>query len=97
AVLLAVLRAGGAYLPLDSALPVDRLGYMLADSGASVLLTRRSLPAAVQLAAAGLPMVDLDDLAGLAGDIGAFQETAADPSALAYVLYTSGSTGRPKG
>ncbi|GAA3846449.1 hypothetical protein GCM10022243_10790 [Saccharothrix violaceirubra] len=81
--LLAVLKAGGAYLPLDPDYPVDRLRYMLADSGARVLIGDF---------AADVPTVPVDvPDPVLTGDPG------TGPDHLAYVIYTSGSTGRPKG
>ncbi|MEU2742274.1 amino acid adenylation domain-containing protein [Streptomyces sp. NPDC007095] len=88
-VLLAVWRAGAAYLPLDPEYPDDRLAWMAADSGARVVLARGPAPA-------GLPGLDIDTLAhGYYGtDAGL---PAPDPGRLAYLTYTSGSTGRPKG
>jgi amino acid adenylation domain-containing protein len=92
--MLATLKAGGAYLPLDPAHPRDRLQAMLADSGARVLLTEAALPA---LEVAGTTCVlDLDDPHRANGN----EDPPAidfDPSQLLYVLYTSGSTGTPKG
>ncbi|MET9608908.1 amino acid adenylation domain-containing protein [Streptomyces sp. NPDC006512] len=97
--LLAVMKAGAAYLPLDSDHPQDRLAYMLDDAGARTVVTAREQ-------AEGLPelpdltLVRLDD-AGTAAAL-----AAQDPAPLgldipldraAYVIYTSGSTGRPKG
>ncbi|MEV4898732.1 AMP-binding protein, partial [Nonomuraea sp. NPDC055795] len=88
--LLAVFKAGGAYLPLDPAYPDDRLMYMLADAGAAVLLgddPKRGLGAEHHL--------------GPGADLTAYPDTplspAARPGNLAYVMYTSGSTGAPKG
>ncbi|WKB55711.1 non-ribosomal peptide synthetase [Eleftheria terrae] len=94
---LAVLKAGGAYLPLDPALPGARLAAMIEDSAAVLLLGCGELPAGV--AGTGVPVLDLGrDAGGWAGepahDLG--REGQA-PSDLAYVIYTSGSTGRPKG
>lgn len=95
--LLAVLAAGGAYVPLDPGFPPERLGYMLADSGAAVLLTASDAAGDIDVPD-GVVLLDLDiDQATLAGlDDGplAAIATAHDP---AYVIYTSGSTGRPKG
>ncbi|HEX6039303.1 MAG TPA: amino acid adenylation domain-containing protein [Longimicrobium sp.] len=94
---LAVLKAGGAYLPLDAAYPADRLRYMLADSRAALIVAPGGLPAG--LADADLPPVV--DLRAEADAIAAQPTTPparrADVENVAYVIYTSGSTGRPKG
>ena len=94
--LLAVLKAGGAYVPLDPAYPAERLAYMLADSGAEVLLTRQALRDRLPDHSAQVVCLDADE-----GAIAARPETApeggAGPDHLAYIIYTSGSTGRPKG
>ncbi|HEX8696157.1 MAG TPA: amino acid adenylation domain-containing protein, partial [Longimicrobium sp.] len=106
AALLGVLKAGGAYLPLDPSYPPDRLRYMLEDSGARVLVTQRALRDRLDgvLAAAGGAVLCLD--ADEPGEADSFEadsfETdapapAAAPANLAYVIYTSGTTGRPKG
>ncbi|SHE79580.1 fengycin family lipopeptide synthetase D [Seinonella peptonophila] len=91
--MIAVLKAGGAYLPLDPDYPVERIGYMLSDSGVSMLLTQESIsipdhyhgqvicvdePSLDQLPRENLPCIN-------------------KPNDLAYVIYTSGSTGKPKG
>ncbi|GAA3846461.1 hypothetical protein GCM10022243_10800 [Saccharothrix violaceirubra] len=90
--LLAVLKAGGAYLPLDPEYPADRLAYMLRDSAAPVLLTDPDLVGT--LAGEGRTVVPVTDglLAGLTED-------PPDRIAghLVYAIYTSGSTGLPKG
>ncbi|HJT64896.1 MAG TPA: MupA/Atu3671 family FMN-dependent luciferase-like monooxygenase, partial [Pyrinomonadaceae bacterium] len=93
--LLAVLKAGGAYLPLDPRYPEDRLRFMLADSQARVLLTPTGSPFA---SAADVQRVFLDSSwAQLAGESEENPLTETTPENLAYVIYTSGSTGRPKG
>jgi amino acid adenylation domain-containing protein len=102
AAMLAVFKAGGAYIPLDPGHPPQRLGQVLAQSGARVVLAERrfgpALAQALEGAARGsAPRVFfLEDLAGRE-----YAETnlAAPcvPRNLAYVIYTSGSTGRPKG
>ncbi|NOK38903.1 amino acid adenylation domain-containing protein, partial [Corallococcus exercitus] len=90
--MLAILHAGGAYLPLDPGYPSDRLAWMLRDSRARVLVTQRSLRDAVP--ADGLDVVFIEET----GDgEAAHAPGAALPATLAYVIYTSGSTGRPKG
>ncbi|MFI9722812.1 amino acid adenylation domain-containing protein [Streptomyces sp. NPDC052396] len=94
--MLAVLKAGAAYLPLDPAYPYDRLRYMLSDSGAGALITADdALPAGL---AAGLPVVDLGrHRQAIAGRSAGPLPRTGHPDSLAYVIYTSGSTGRPKG
>ncbi|HEV3048992.1 MAG TPA: AMP-binding protein, partial [Longimicrobium sp.] len=93
---LAVLKAGGAYVPLDPAYPAERLAFMLADSGAPLLLTRLPLPEGLAPHAVQVVCLDADRERIQA-------ESAQAPAAgvlsetLAYVIYTSGSTGRPKG
>jgi amino acid adenylation domain-containing protein len=95
--LLAILAAGGVYLPLDPAYPADRLAFMLEDSGAPLVLTFGRFAAA--LPARGAAVLRLDE-PGLAEETR--EETpeilpAIHPENLAYLIYTSGSTGRPKG
>jgi len=94
--LLAVLKAGGAYLPLDPTYPQARLQYMLQDAAVSLVLTR---PAAGRvLPAAGACVLDLDQAAeAIAAESGENPAGGAGPDDLAYIIHTSGSTGRPKG
>ncbi len=95
AALLAVLKVGAAFLPLDAALPRTRLASYLDDARPAVLLTQRAL--LPRLPGTGdLPVLLLDDApADAAGEVaGGWPEV--DPEAPAYVLYTSGSTGKPK-
>ncbi len=100
--ILAVLKAGGAYLPLDPAHPAERLAWMLADSGAAVVVTQdrlaEALPALLPGAARPLRVVRLESareaIARQADEPPAVAVDAAQP---AYVIYTSGSTGTPKG
>jgi amino acid adenylation domain-containing protein len=90
-VLLAVLKTGGHYIPLDPAYPQDRKEYMLRQAGARVLLTTRRY--------AGENLGDIVVYADepVADDPAPWQDPVVDPENLAYVIYTSGSTGRPKG
>ncbi|GAB4192333.1 MAG: hypothetical protein OHK0022_06440 [Roseiflexaceae bacterium] len=93
--LLAVLIAGGAYVPIDPAYPPARRALMLEDSRATALISRAAL-------ADGLPphqakLLDLDMLADEPLPSGAMPLPSVLPDQLAYVIYTSGSTGRPKG
>lgn len=93
--LLAVLKAGGAYLPLDLEYPQDRLVYMLSDSGAGVLLTARALES--RLSEAGAVLRILLDEVDLRTEPEINPSVDVDGDQLGYVIYTSGSTGRPKG
>jgi amino acid adenylation domain-containing protein len=94
--ILAVLKAGGAYVPLDPAYPAERLAFMLADSGAPLLLTRS--PLAEGLASHGAEVVRLDaDGERIEAERAQAPAAGVLPDNLAYVIYTSGSTGRPKG
>ncbi|HTQ79837.1 MAG TPA: amino acid adenylation domain-containing protein, partial [Thermoanaerobaculia bacterium] len=91
AALLAVLKAGGAYLPLDPSSPPERLAFLLADAQPAALLAPPALAARL---GAALPCLWIEAGTGVdAGD----PESSAGPENLAYILYTSGSTGRPKG
>lgn len=103
--LLAILKAGAAYVSLDAAYPAARLGLMIADAQPALLVLQEKFRPAVDaaLAAAG-DVAPAPVLLGLESEAGALAATAADPFAatatagsLAYVSYTSGSTGRPKG
>jgi amino acid adenylation domain-containing protein len=92
--LLAVLKAGGAYLPLDPEHPAERLAYILEDSAVPVLITTGALAAKLPSGRARVVLMD---------DPESWTESAERlrvpgvASNLAYVIYTSGSTGRPKG
>ncbi len=101
---LGVLKAGGAYLPLDSSYPPERLTYMFEDSRAPLLLTQEALLGILPAPEAEVICLDRDWPAIARGDEDGKVATARlvqvpppYPSDLAYVIYTSGSTGRPKG
>ncbi|BAJ33294.1 MULTISPECIES: non-ribosomal peptide synthetase [Kitasatospora] len=93
--LLAVLKAGAAYLPLDTDYPAARLAYMLADAAPRLLLAtpaaRRALPECA------VPLLDPEEAAEEAAEDVPAALPDVDPAHPAYVIYTSGSTGRPKG
>ncbi|MFE2043338.1 amino acid adenylation domain-containing protein [Streptomyces sp. NPDC059477] len=96
--LLAVLKAGSAYVPLDPEQPPRRLAHMLTDSAPVVLVTTAAHRALLD--GADSPVLLLDDPAGplaAAPDTPPDPEGGAGPDHLAYVIYTSGSTGTPKG
>ncbi|HEX5727174.1 MAG TPA: amino acid adenylation domain-containing protein, partial [Longimicrobiaceae bacterium] len=94
AALLAVNKAGGAFLPVDPEYPAERRRWMLEDSGARVVLTTAAL--APGLPATDAAVVALDGIVGEIEDDGNLP-VEADPENAAYVIFTSGSTGRPKG
>ena len=97
--MLGAWLAGAAYLPLDPAYPAGRLGFMVADSGARVLVSRRSVAAALA-GELDVPVLWLDD-PQVAGELAETPPVplggAAAAAALAYVIYTSGTTGVPNG
>ncbi len=100
---LAVLKAGGCYVPLDATYSGERLAFMAVDAQARMLVTRGEVPDGLGDLGSGSTELRLDDpalMAALAAESDADlppEETGLDPENLAYVIYTSGSTGRPKG
>jgi amino acid adenylation domain-containing protein len=92
--LLAVLKAGGAYLPLDPNYPGDRLAFMIADSRVPVLLAEK--PLLEKLPVHEARVLPLEGAADAGKDV-QWPGLKVMPENLAYVIYTSGSTGRPKG
>src|SRR5262249_29985238 len=92
--ILAILKSGKIYSVLDLVNPPERLQYMLSDLGARVIITdTRSAGLAHQVAAASIPIIDMDRLKG--EDRPILVERPADSTMAVY--YTSGSTGQPKG
>ncbi|MFC7451439.1 amino acid adenylation domain-containing protein, partial [Rhodococcus daqingensis] len=96
--LLAVVKAGGGYLPVDPNYPADRIEYMLADAKPICVIATTDSEMALP---AELPIIELDtvDLSGFdaATVTDADRRAPLSPANVAYVIYTSGSTGRPKG
>jgi amino acid adenylation domain-containing protein len=90
--ILGILKAGGAYVPLDPAYPRERVQFMLADSGVSVVVTEAAFVEDFAGFGASLVLVD-----GGLGEAEVGPESGVGPEDLAYVIYTSGSTGEPKG
>jgi amino acid adenylation domain-containing protein len=94
--ILAIVKAGAAYVPLDSTYPADRLAFMLDDSKPALLLTEESMRPAIPRCAAQVVCVDTERDA-IASEIVQNPVTNANGDNLVYVIYTSGSTGQPKG
>jgi amino acid adenylation domain-containing protein len=92
--LLAVLKVGAAYVPMDPGYPRPRLEHMLIDSGAQLVITESDLAAALPESQAAHLLLDRADLEAVPDTAPAWE---FDENALAYVIYTSGSTGVPKG
>ncbi|WP_445327111.1 amino acid adenylation domain-containing protein [Xenorhabdus sp. PB30.3] len=101
--LLAILKAGGGYVPLDPAYPAERLTYMLENSSPQILLTQAAQAEKLFLSTSVItvPIMELDTQASLLAEQPADNPDARAlgvmPHHLAYVIYTSGSTGKPKG
>jgi amino acid adenylation domain-containing protein len=91
--ILATLKSGSAYVPLDPGYPQERLAFLLADAAPAVLLTDRALLDSLPPHGAAVLLVDE---AAADGDDSPLN-IAAEPGNAAYVIYTSGSTGKPKG
>jgi len=94
--ILGILKAGAAYLPLDSNYPLERLIYMLQDSDLSVLLTQENI--ANNISFTGIQTIKLDhDWPIISQQDTVNPISDVKPENLAYIIYTSGSTGKPKG
>lgn len=91
--MLAVLKAGGAYLPIDPAYPPERIKYMLDDAGAGILLTQTKFINYVEFPG---QIIDLQAAENYQGET-ANLDSINQASDLAYIIYTSGTTGQPKG
>lgn len=94
--LLAVLKAGSPYLPLDPALPLSGVNFRLQDARSPILVTRRSRLGETAIAAPQIVCIEADG-GTLAQQSPANPVSATAAANLAYVIYTSGSTGQPKG
>ncbi|BCQ60927.1 hypothetical protein PBOI14_26770 [Pseudomonas sp. Boi14] len=93
--MLAVLKAGAAYVPIDPSLPAERIAYLLQDSAPLAVLVQsatRELPGSLAVVS-----IDLDGVAWQEAELGNPLLPHLTPAHLAYVIYTSGSTGLPKG
>ncbi|MPZ14326.1 MAG: amino acid adenylation domain-containing protein [Chloroflexi bacterium] len=94
--LLGILKAGAAYLPLDPALPQQRIAFLLEDTEVPVLLTQQALVDELPATAARTICLDAD-WPTIAQELQEAPASGVAPEHLAYVIYTSGSTGQPKG
>ncbi|MGZ6550796.1 MAG: non-ribosomal peptide synthetase, partial [Tumebacillaceae bacterium] len=94
--MLAILKAGGTYVPLDPAYPQERLTFMLEDAQVAVLVTEQHLMNALPEHGARVILLDSDREA-IAQENTENPDVVVDTETLAYVIFTSGSTGRPKG
>ncbi len=90
--ILAILKAGGAYLPIDPDYPKERVNYLIADSGAALVLTQRPFTDHLQR----VDLLYIDDPAQEMADSTNLTQVN-QPKDMAYIIYTSGSTGQPKG
>jgi len=98
ATMLAVLKTGAGYVPLDPEFPADRLSYMAQDANLSVLVTESALTTRIDSEGTARLLLDeaTDELDALP-TTRLTSDAAFDGTSVAYVIYTSGSTGRPKG
>jgi amino acid adenylation domain-containing protein len=94
--MLAILKAGAAYVPVDPSYPGERVSFMLEDTRLSIILTQRSLFKKLSSQIAQIICVDTDEKE-IREENSADLDCEVEPESLAYVIYTSGSTGKPKG
>ncbi len=92
---LAIMRAGGAYVPIDPDYPEDRIQHMIADSGMTVAVTQASVASNLPSTITKLVIDDPED--GLNDSVAPLAQSLAEPEGMAYMIYTSGSSGLPKG
>jgi amino acid adenylation domain-containing protein/thioester reductase-like protein/non-ribosomal peptide synthase protein (TIGR01720 family) len=91
--ILSVLKAGGCYVPIDPQYPEERISYMLSDSGAKILLTKKSFYDKFNFSGTVYDLEDKNLFPGNAGN----PKVINKPGDLVYIIYTSGTTGKPKG
>ncbi|MGI6114403.1 MAG: non-ribosomal peptide synthetase, partial [Mahellales bacterium] len=90
--IMAIIKAGGCYLPIDPEYPTDRIDYMLKDSGTKVLLTEKQLMSRLNYSGVVIDVYNEE----LRGESKTNLEIINKPNDLVYAIYTSGSTGNPK-
>ena len=91
--ILAIIKAGGAYLPISPENPTERTSYILEDAGAKLLLVHDKIKSKISFAGRVFSLDDVHIFSGPASNL----RNVNSPRDLAYVIYTSGSTGKPKG
>ncbi|HLW71078.1 MAG TPA: amino acid adenylation domain-containing protein [Candidatus Binataceae bacterium] len=98
--MLAVLQAGGAYLPLDPGFPAERLAFMITDSSTGLVITRSAMASRFspsRLSESPVRTLVIDQPGDVRDEDGSVKTAQPGPANLAYLMYTSGSTGTPKG
>src|SRR5690606_7489942 len=93
--IVAILKAGGTYVPLDPEWPLERMRYVVRDIGVKALITDSALSTHEAVAGLGLPVI-VADRVECQQSPARFTPATRHADQLAYVMYTSGSTGRPK-
>ncbi|MFB6499508.1 lichenysin non-ribosomal peptide synthetase LicA [Bacillus haynesii] len=93
---LAILKAGAAYVPIDPGYPAERIGYVLKDSGAELLLTQTNIAVPEEFSGETL-LLDSILSEEITNDDEVNPQAGTQPNNLAYLIYTSGTTGQPKG
>ncbi|MBW9155186.1 amino acid adenylation domain-containing protein [Clostridium tagluense] len=91
--IMGILKSGGAYLPIDSNYPKDRIEYMLKDSESQILLSTERLVNNIEFSGGVIDLFDKELFKGDSSNL----DKISNSSNLAYVIYTSGTTGKPKG
>jgi len=93
--ILGIFKAGGAYMPIETGYPQERINYMLADSGARILLKNTDVDSESENR--GVETISIDEIINNRSEDNPVPAANSDSSNLAYVIYTSGTTGKPKG
>ena len=97
--MLAVLKAGGAYIPLDAEIPADRVNFIMQDSGAKILITSDEILARIGAQLENFPVFNTDYQLASLSDYPDIKPDVANRTTndLCYIIYTSGTSGMPKG
>jgi amino acid adenylation domain-containing protein len=95
-IILGILKAGAAWVPLEPNYPAERLEYIIADSGANLVLTEQHLAARLRIKSLGIQNAE-EIFENTPGELPTPSNCRLSGASLAYLIYTSGTTGRPKG